>query len=520
MTQQKSENRIVPEARGNSGQIQGVESPGGGKAIPVKSMVRQLTLPFATAENPKGPVTKKGKGQPNPRNVVEPKANVNCRKSQPATLNGVISQLTSALQQVVSNDGAPGPDGQTTSQLNNQWAKVLPKLSSALSKGRYRVGDIRRVNIPKPGGGERGLGIPNVIDRVVQEAVRQVLEPVYEPMFHENSYGFRPGRSCHMAIAKAVKYMEAGYEWVVDLDLEKFFDLVSHQRLMSKLAQRISDRPLLVLIGQMLKAKVLLPDGVLVATEEGMPQGGPLSPLLSNIVLDEFDWELDQRRHRFVRYADDCNIFVRSERAGQRVMASISKFIEGRLRLKVNTKKSAVARPEDRQFLGFTLRRNSWSGKVEILLSAKTRKRAMARILEETPRGWGNSLKRCISKVNAFLNGWYGYFKICSKGSKRVLRNLDAHIRRRLRAIQLKHWKRKRTIVHKLIRLGVGRRLAWRRVYEGRKSLWALSYDYVAHVGLRNAYFAERGLVSLEDLHHQTILDNKAPKQLLLPGID
>lgn len=519
MAQQKSENRIVPDGRGNPASTQGLERPGGGRAVPVDEMARQLVLPFATAECPRGAAGGRGEDRSSRMSQAVPKAEGKCETSQPATMEGVTKRLTPALHQVASNQGAPGPDGETVTHLQSQWETVLPKLTAALLDGTYRPGEIRRVNIPKPGGGQRGLGIPNVVDRVVQEAVRQVLEPLYEPTFHASSHGFRPGRSCHTAIAEAKTHLQAGREWVVDLDLEKFFDRVCHQRLLARLAQRVVDQRLLALIGRMLKAKVVLPDGVVVNTEEGVPQGGPLSPLLSNIVLDELDWELDRRRHRFVRYADDANIFVHSERAGQRVMASISQFIEGRLRLKVNAAKSAVAHPEDRHFLGFRLRLVPETGTVEVLLSERTYKRAMQRIKEVTPRNWGCSLRRCIARINVYLRGWYGFFRICSAAAEYNLRALDAHIRRRLRAILLKHWKRRRTIARKLIRLGVRRRTAWRRVYEGRKSLWALSHDPAVDRGLRNAYFAERGLVSLVDLHRHTLEALAAPRQLSLPGI-
>ena len=312
---------------------------------------------------------------------------------------------------------------------------MLPRLQADLLAGTYRPGGIRRVLIPKAGGGQRGLGIPDVVDRVVQEAVRQVLEPLWEPTFHPSSHGFRPGRSCHTAIAEAKAHLEDGYEWCVDLDLEKFFDLVCHQRLTARLAERVSDRRLLVLIGRMLKAKVVLPDGVVIDSEQGVPQGGPLSPLLSNIVLDELDRELDRRGHRFVRYADDAKVYVRSERAGQRVMASLTEFIERRLRLKVNEAKSAVARPEDRHFLGFRLRLDPHTGTVEVLLSERTKRNAMQRVRELTPRTWGSTLLACIAQINAWLRGWHGFFGIASPSEMQALRKIDAHIRRRLRAI-------------------------------------------------------------------------------------
>jgi len=337
------------------------------------------------------------------------------------------------------------------------------------------------------------------VDRVVQEAVRLVLEPLYEPTFRPQSHGFRPGRSCHTAVAEARKHVEEGYEWVVDLDVEKFFDRVHHQRLMARLFQRVQDRRLLALIGRMLKAKVVMPDGVVVSSEEGVPQGAPLSPLLSNIVLDELDCELARRGHRFVRYADDANIYVRTERAGQRVMASVVSFIERRLRLKVNVAKSAVARPEERHFLGFRMRREPQEGDVAVLLSKRSKERIDRKICELTPRTWGSSLRACIRQVNAYLLGWIGFFGICTSGVERTLQGLDAHIRRRLRAIQLRHWKCKRTMARKLISLGVRRSTAWRGVYEGRQSLWALSHSPPVDRALRNAYFAERGLVSLAE---------------------
>jgi group II intron reverse transcriptase/maturase len=444
---------------------------------------------------------------------VLPKAIVNAQIDTSVTMEGVVSRLTSALLKVASNMGAPGPDGQTIEALLEQWLVVLPKLGADLLAGRYRPGEIRRVNIPKAGGGQRGLGIPDVVDRVVQEAVRQVLEPLWELTFHPSSHGFRPGRSCHTAITEAKTYLEDGYEWVVDLDLEKFFDLVCHQRLTAKLAQRVGDRRLLVLIGRMLKAKVVLPDGVVIASEQGVPQGGPLSPLLSNIVLDELDRELDRRGHKFVRYADDANVYVRSERAGQRVMVSLTEFIERRLRLKVNEAKSAVARPEDCHFLGFRLRLDPQSGTVEVLLSERTMRNAMERVRQLTPRTWGSSLDSCVAQINAWLRGWHGFFGIASASEMQMMRKIDAHIRRRLRAILLRHWKRKRTIVRNLIALGVKRRPAWHGIYQGNRSWWALSHSYPVDQGLRTRYFTDRGLLLLVDIHHRRHQEIVAPVQ-------
>ncbi len=353
MAQQKSEDRVGAE--GGVTPAEPAESSTGGqaKAIPVEEVASQLELPVATAENPRGATRaatpdRSGEGQ-----AGVPEATVNAEERTPATMEEVARRLNQALRKVAQKGGAPGPDGQTIEELREQWPVVRPKLEADLLAGSFRPGEIRRAEIPKAGGGRRDLGIPNVVDRVVQEAVRQVLEPLYEPQFNPSSHGFRPGRSCHTAVAEAKTHLEDGYEWVVDIDLEKFFDRVCHQRLTARLAERVDDRRLLVAIGRMLKAKVVLPDGVVIGIDEGVPQGSPLSPLLSNVVLDELDRELDRRGHRFVRYADDANVYVRSERAGLRVMASLTRFIEGRLRLKVNRSKSAVARPEDRHFLGF-----------------------------------------------------------------------------------------------------------------------------------------------------------------------
>jgi RNA-directed DNA polymerase len=498
----------------------GSSTGGQGKAIPVEETAVQLSLPIATAENPRGATRRKTRDRLGAIRAGAPKAIDNAGKAAPATMEEVAYRLTDALLKVASNKGAPGPDGQTIEVLLEQWPVVLPRLQADLLAGTYRPGGIRRVFIPKAGGGQRGLGIPDVIDRVVQEAARQVLEPLWEPTFHPSSHGFRPGRSCHTAITEAKGHLKDGYEWCVDLDLEKFFDLVCHQRLTAKLAQRVGDRRLLVLIGRMLKAKVVLPDGVVINTEQGVPQGGPLSPLLSNIVLDELDQELARRGHRFARYADDCNVYVRSERAGQRVKASLTEFIQRRLRLKVNEAKSAVARPDERHFLGFRLRIDPHTGVVEVLLSERTKRNAMERVRQLTPRNWGSSLDDCITQINAWVNGWHGFFGIASASEMQMMRKIDAHIRRRLRAIILRHWKRRRTIAKRLVALGVNRRAAWHQVYQGRRSWWALSHAHAVDQGLRNAYFAKRGLIFVVDLHHRAHQHIAAPDppQLALWG--
>lgn len=494
---EESDGRVVPQGRRKA--VPTRVPPRGGKATTASEQAEQPELFRATAEIPQGTVdgADADRSAPAPRAV--PKARTTKGSALPAmTLEEVASEsnLRRAFERVASNDGAPGPDRQSVAEVREHLDAVLPTLNRELLEGSYRPGLIRRVWIPKPGGGQRGLGIPNVVDRIVQQAMHQVLSPHYEPTFHPSSHGFRPGRSCHTAIAEARQHLEEGHGWVVDLDVEKFFDRVHHDRLIARLEQRVKDRRLVAIIRRMLKAKVILPDGVVVSTEEGTPQGGPLSPLLSNIVLDELDWELARRGHRFVRYADDCNIYVRTERSGQRVMASVVRFIEGRLRLKVNAAKSAVARPEERHFVGFSLRREPEEGDVEVLLSKRSKTRIDERIRELTPRTWGQSLRACITQINAYLLGWIGFFRICTEAAVQMLATLDAHIRRRLRALVLRDWKRKRSIVNRLIQLGVGKQSAW-TIYARKRSWWALSHCSPVDKGMRNAYFAERGLVSL-----------------------
>jgi len=520
MTQQKSENRVVPKDQRKLDVTRDDEHLEGGKAVPVNEGSCELERTCATAERRAADPAQSNdvaeKGLPCSVALAAPKAQVDTRASTTATMEELVKQLGTAFDRVASNKGAPGPDKKSVNEVREHLDSILPKLANELLSGTYLPGNIRRVWIPKSDGGQRGLGIPNVIDRVVQEATRRVLEPLYEPAFHPSSHGFREGRSCHTAIAEASEYLLMGYGIVVDLDVEKFYDRVCHQRLLAKLAERVLDRRILKLIAKMLRAKVIMPDGVVVNTAEGLPQGGPLSPLLSNIVLDELDQELARRGHKFVRYADDLNIYVRSVRAGQRVMASVSGFIEKRLRLKVNQGKSAVDRPEKRHFLGFCLRVDSLAETVEVTLSKRSIERITERIVELTPRNWGGSMRSCIRQINAYLKGWFGFFGICTAGTDRILQRLDAHIRRRLRALQLKQWKCKRTIARKLVKLGVRFKTAWWRVYAGRKSLWALSHDPAVYRGLRNAYFAERGLVSLVELLRNKLSTKDAPAQLML----
>jgi RNA-directed DNA polymerase len=515
---QKSDGRIVAKGLGNKVRTPRDERATGAKASMVNEETAQLTLQFVAAEKTKRLVANGGavSGKPDTATRDVQRTKHKRHNEQYATMESVTERLSEAFEKVARNQGAAGPDGVSISDVRKHVADIVQRLTAALLDGNYQPGDVRRVWISKSNGSQRGLGIPNVVDRMVQEAVRQVLEPMYEPTFHESSHGFRPGRSCQTAIAAAVEHMEQGYPWVVDMDVEKFFDRVHHQRLMARLSVRITDKRILVLIGKMLKAKVVMTDGVVVATEQGVPQGGPLSPLLSNIVLDELDWELAQRGHRFVRYADDCNVYVRSERAGQRVMASIKTFIKRRLRLTVNEEKSAVARPEERHFVGFRLRREPKDGSVDVLLSKRSKDRIDDKIRVLTPRNWGSSIVQCIKGVNSYVNGWVQFFSICTHGVERVLESLDAHIRRRMRAIQLKQWKRKRTIAQELVKRGVKRQTAWQRIYEDRKSFWRLSHAAVVERALPNRHWSASGLISLRQ-RWQTLRANiGAPAQLTL----
>lgn len=502
---EKSDGRRVPKGRRKAVPTElGASRARGGKATTVSQQVGQLKLFRGTADSPEGADGGVDAGRPVSATRAVPKPRTTTRHGLPAmTMEEVVSEenLRWAFQQVASNRGAPGPDRRSIDEVREHLGELWPVLSRELLEGSYQPGDIRRVWIPKAGGGQRGLGIPNVVDRIVQQAVHQVLCPHYESSFHPSSHGFRPGRSCHTAIAEAKTHVEDGYEWAVDLDLEKFFDRVHHQRLLARLEQRIDDRRLLELIRRMLKAKVVMPDGVVVSTEEGVPQGGPLSPLLSNIVLDELDQELARRGHRFVRYADDCNVYVRSERSGERVMASVSRFIESRLRLKVNRTKSAVAKPGNRHFVGFSLRREPLDGEVTVGLSRRSKCRIDERIRELTPRTWGQSLRDCIARVNEYFRGWIAFFGIIS--GRTPLSALDAHTRRRLRAIALRHWARKR-------------REGWRPRKPGRRSWWRLALVSPVTRVLTNARFTELGLISLEvewRRHHRSVV---APAQLTL----
>jgi group II intron reverse transcriptase/maturase len=395
------------------------------------------------------------------------------------------ANLARALLNVVRNKGAPGIDGQTVETAERNAAALIAGLRQALLRESYRPGEVRRVWLPKPGGGLRGLGIPNVVDRMAQQAVLQILEPIFEPTFHPSSHGFRRHRGAHTAIAEAKEHLKAGRQTMVDIDLSRFFDRVHHQRLLDRLAQRVSDRRVLALVRRMLKAGVVMPNGATIAVHEGTPQGGPLSPLLSNIVLDELDWELERRGHRFVRYADDCNIFVRSERAGRRVMASIRDFLERRMRLEVNEEKSDVRQPDAVHFLGFRFqcRRSGEDREIVVLPSAKAERRLKAKIRAMTPPNWGKSLTACMNGLSRYLNGWMAHFRLCTAEAATGLGAIDAHIRRRLRAIVIHQRKRRRFLLRHLKSKGVSRKAAVGAAYSP-KGRWFRSN----HAGMTRAY--------------------------------
>jgi RNA-directed DNA polymerase len=398
--------------------------------------------------------------------------------------------LKEALKRVRTNKGSAGVDGMTVQQLVRYLMKHWPEHREQLLNGTYQPQPVKRVEIPKPDGGVRKLGIPTALDRFVQQALLQVLQRKWDPTFSEHSYGFRPGRSTHQAVAQAQQYIVEGYRIVADLDLEKFFDRVNHDKLMGELARRIPDKRLLKLIRAFLNAGVM-EGGLVSPSVEGTPQGGPLSPLLSNIVLDELDRELERRGHRFVRYADDCNIYVRSLRAGQRVMESITQFITQRLKLKVNSEKSAVARPQERKFLGF-----SFTGQAEPKrrIAPKSVKRFKERVREITRRRKGDSLGKRIVELKRYLTGWRSYYSFCQTPS--VLAELDSWVRRRLRCVFWIQWKTGRRRFDELHHRGVDRQLA-ANTAGSNHGPWRMSVSKALNAALSNAFFDSLGLPRL-----------------------
>lgn len=395
-----------------------------------------------------------------------------------------------ALARVKANKGSPGVDGMTVSELPGYLKQHWPVIRENLLSGAYVPQPVKRVEIPKPDGGMRKLGIPTVLDRFIQQAVMQVLQRRWDRTFSEHSYGFRPGRSAHQAVEAAQQHIAAGYRWVVDLDLEKFFDRVNHDKLMAKVAERVSDKRLLKLIRAFLRAGVM-EGGLVSPVDEGTPQGGPLSPLLSNIVLDEFDRELERRGLRFARYADDSNIYVRSQRAGERVMESLTRFITAKLKLKVNERKSAVARPWERKFLGFSFT----SGRApRRRIAPKAVDRFKERVRELTSRTRGVSIEAMAEELSRYLRGWIGYFGKCE--TTKVLDNLEEWVRHRLRSVIWKQWRRGTIRYGELCRRGVNRRLAAKTAGSSHGP-WRLSHSRALDVALPIAYFDSLGIPRL-----------------------
>jgi RNA-directed DNA polymerase len=353
------------------------------------------------------------------------------------------ANLVKAYKRVRANNGSAGVDGMTVDDFKVYLSSHSEQLFQSLRDGSYRPQAVRKVMIPKPGGGERQLGIPTVIDRFVQQAIHQVLSPIYEPMFSSSSFGFRPGRSAHMALLQAKSYVESGREWVVDMDLEKFFDRVNHDVLMSRIARVIKDKQLLKIIRRFLTSGIMQ-EGVIVSRHEGTPQGGPLSPLLSNILLDELDKELEQRGHKFCRYADDVNVYVHSKRAGERVYLSMKQFLETKLKLRVNEAKSAVAKVKERKFLGYRILGNG-----ALIVAPESLQRAKDKIRQLTKRNRGRSFEQVIRELNRYLKGWLNYFKLAEFIV--LWQRLDSWIRRKLRCYKLKQRKKCSPIVRTAI---------------------------------------------------------------------
>jgi RNA-directed DNA polymerase len=452
-----------------------------------KRQKNQLVLAFSSESRGEAPTAKEqGTEAPRAKRATESPAHFEC------DMEGVVERenLRRALKRVQQNGGSPGVDGMTVKELPDYLRAHWPEIRERLLNGTYKPQPVKRVEIPKPGGGVRKLGIPTVLDRFIQQAILQVMQGDWDRTFSEHSFGFRPGRSAQQAVAKAQEYVGQGYTVVVDLDLEKFFDRVNHDMLMGRVAKRGTDKRMLKLLRAFLNAGVM-ENGLVEPTDEGTPQGGPLSPLLSNIVLDDLDKELERRGLRFVRYADDCNIYIRTPRAGERVMESLTRFIERKLKLKVNREKSAVGRPRERKFLGFRL----LGGKeVKRGIAPSALSRVKARVRELTRRTTGRSIQQITEGLTRYLRGWKAYFGYCQTPS--VLRSLDSWIRRRLRAIVWKQWRRGRTRFRELRKRGVGKDLAAQTAGSAHGT-WRISRSPALSFALPGAYFDSLGLPTL-----------------------
>jgi RNA-directed DNA polymerase len=404
-----------------------------------------------------------------------------------------------AFERVLRNKGAPGVDGMTVGELKAHLKVHWSEMKEQLQAGRYQPLAVRKVEIPKPGGGQRMLGIPSVQDRLIQQALHQILSPLFEEAFSTHSYGFRPGRSAAQAVQQARSYIEEGRGWVVDADLEKFFDRVNHDILMSRVARKVEDKRILKLIRSYLQAGIM-EGGITTARTEGTPQGGPLSPLLSNILLTDLDRELERRGHRFCRYADDCHIYVSSKRAGERVLASMTHFLASRLKLRVNRDKSAVDRPWKRSFLGYTVCSRKYNVRLKVAPGSTQRLKGNLKALFRAARG--RSISRTIAELAPKLRGWVNYFR--HAGVKGVFDELDGWIRRHLRKILWRQWKRPLTRARKLMRLGLSEVRAWRSATNGRGPWWNSGASHM-NQALPKKFFDRLGLVSLMDQFHRLI---------------
>ena len=406
------------------------------------------------------------------------------------------ANMQKAYNRVVSNKGAAGVDQMSTGQLKGYLQTEWPRIKKELLNGEYQPQPVRKVEIPKPGGGARMLGIPTVLDRLIQQAVHQELGPLFESGFSAKSYGFRPGKSAHQAVQAARNNVAEGLRWVVDIDLAKFFDRVNHDILMSRVARKIKDKRVLLLIRRYLQAG-LFEGGIISPRSEGTPQGGPLSPLLSNILLDELDKELERRGHSFCRYADDCNIYVRTKRSAERVMTSITTFLEERLKLTVNQEKSAVDRPWNRIFLGYGMT-NHRTPKLKI--GGKALDRLKSKVREISRKGRGRNLKRVIEEITPILRGWSNYFKLSEV--KKPFDELDGWIRRKLRCILWRQWKRSFTRATKLMQRGLSEERAWKSAQNGRGPWWNSGASHM-NEAFDISYFTKLGLLSLLRQFHR-----------------
>jgi RNA-directed DNA polymerase len=402
------------------------------------------------------------------------------------------ANLKRAFQRVVSNKGAPGADGMTVNQLAGYVKQYWPILKTRLLAGEYHPQGVRAVDIPKSKGGTRQLGIPSVVDRLIQQALLQQLTPIFDPLFSDYSYGFRPGRSAHQAIETARDHVAAGHRWCVELDLEKFFDRVNHDVLMAYVARQIEDKRVLTLIRRYLEAGTMS-GGLVSRRQEGTPQGGPLSPLLSNILLNELDRELERRGHRFVRYADDANIYVRSHRAGERVMASVDRFLAQRLKLTLNREKSRVARSWACDYLGYGM---SWHKQPKLRVASISLHRLRDRLRELLRRVRARSMRYIVEQMTPVLRGWAGYFKLSQ--SKRPLEELDGWVRHKLRCVVWRQWKRPSTRARNLIRLGINEVRAWKSAVNGRGPWWNSGASHM-NQALPKKLWDRLGLVSILD---------------------